>query len=666
MGVKDNNIKTMSKDKKESIGVANEEKLMEKYNQLAQVYSMEEMKAYALIIKRLDSAKEMRNKPHKYFDGLGYVEDYITNENAKNTYLRPKLNDSEVRVNTGLLEKKIETIVNELLTMNLQPEVRTFDREDLELIELGQDFTDIVTRTNQIEKDDDFWIEAIYELLTQRAVFIRENYVTKTLKDGKSKIKIAQKELISGLKVFLGDISIPAYKFNEQPYVVTVNLMSYDRARILFGHLPNFEHVVSNNKKREEYLGGALDYRFSELSDGEVEIITYESLPDNEYQVIINGVMMYGLNTPLPQKYCDKYSIQMFILKSNSNDFAYGRPLAASAKTLQALNDETIRLLMRKFQQAVEPPIGVKKGKIYSRDIWDPSSVVQGVSSKDFEHLIKHTGVTDSELAMMKVIEQKTEEFIGANNVSQGIGDQQKKSASEVLLQQKQFVKQLGLAVYAISRMKRDMSELRIYNILENYTKPVKKKFDPLSKQIKNIYRSFTLDNGVFGNNERGRKVISMVEEDPNMEQLQGVYEEEEKLAKRGKPTRYKFLNIKLLKEIPQFWYVVVNAQDREGTALDKVLYQDQLNQGAIISKLTGQTLNPDTVTQEFERRWQARNWFQKKPPMNEETMAEDNKMEAEDILNELQGMGGNAGQQIPDGLRRSTPRPNINQVANI
>ncbi len=110
---------------------------------------------------------------------------------------------------------------------------------------------------------------------------------------------------------------------------------------------------------------------------------------------------------------------------------------------------------------------------------------------------------------------------------------------------------------------------------------------------------------------------------------------------------------------MPQFWYVVVNAEDREGTALDKVLFQDQLTQAAGISQLTGQPLNPDTVTREFERRWKARNFFQKKAPQIEQDQPDNVKAEAEKMMGELQGMGqGTTGAQVARGLRGAQDAP--------
>jgi len=663
-----NYINTMDK---QSTGVVNQEKLMERFSKIQEVYSEKELSAYAFYLKNLDKAKEMRNTPSRYFNDRDYITDYIENENARNTYLKPKKNDSETRVNSGLLEKKIETIINELLTMNFQPTIRTFNKEDKELLELGDDMTDIVMRTNQQEEDDNFWKKFYFELFTQRAVFVREKFLELTLKDGKSKIKMAKKQLISGLKVFLGDISIPADEIDRQPYIATVDVMNFDTAKSEFGHLENWKHVQPDNRTRSEYLSGALSYRFSDVANGQVEIITYESLPDDEYQVIINGVMMYPVGTKLPDKFCNKYNLRMYSLKENAMDFAYGRPLAASAKNLQDLSDEMLRLLMRKFQQAVEPPLATSK-KLYSRDIWNPGSTTQGLKAKDFEKMIDHNGVTDSEFKMYNLIEQKTEEFIGAGNVAQGLSSSGDKSATEILTMNKQFIKQLGVAIFSISYAKKDLTESRLYNVLQNYTKSQGRKFDPLSGKIQNVYRAFSLDKGKYENGMTGRKEINFVDRDLSQEERQGIYDEEEKMGKRGKSMRFKYINIKKLFTIPKFWYVIVESQDKEGTALDKVLFQDQLNQGVAIMQITGRKPNPDSLVTDFERKWKAKNWFQEQAPgqgQQEEKAQGDQEQvrsEAEDIMNKMKSMGGDTGAQVAGGLRReSTPKPSINKVGS-
>ena len=119
------------------------------------------------------------------------------------------MNDDEVRIVTGTTEKKIETVVNELLLLNLQPEITAYDNNGLEIEDLGQEIGDIIKRTNEIEHDDDVWQEAVLELVSQRAVFVEEVWIDKVdPKNKKKRIQRAEKRLINGLSKRLSRTSV--------------------------------------------------------------------------------------------------------------------------------------------------------------------------------------------------------------------------------------------------------------------------------------------------------------------------------------------------------------------------------------------------------------------------------------------------------------------------
>lgn len=661
----------METNQQESIAVKKSRELT--LQKAQQTMSPAEYAQHQKIIERMDRAKQLRNQSHKYFDGMTFEQTYATNEDLKNTYLTPKLNSTEVRVNTGTSEKKLDAIKNELLTMNLVHDVRAFDQEDLEIQELGDDMGDIVTRTNQQEKDEDLWEEIIDELLSQPIVYIRETFQTQTLRNNTQTIAMAKKELVPALKVFPASWTTPAHLWDTQPYVIIYDRLQYEQAEALLAKTyPNFKHVRPNKRQREEYLGGVYNYQFGELQDGEVELITYESLPDNEYQIYANGVPLLAPGSPLPYNY-NHYDIRAYTVKTMSRNFLAGRPFTMMAKTMQAVANETIRLLIRKFQQALEPPMATPKGKIYAKGIWDPGAITQGLRKSDFEKLIDHNGVTEGEFAMYKLIEQKTEEFIGTPNIAQGMQGSREMSATEVLTVQKQFIKQLGYTVAALSRMKRDLTELRIYNIMENYLDPIKRKMDPMTKEVQEIYRSFTLENSNFSNNRKGRKIIKLSDKSltpPEEESLKDFEDEQEKL---GKPIRIKFVNRNVLKSFSISWYVNVSMQDKEGTSLDKVIFQDQLTQAAMITKVTGKPMNPDVVTETFERKWKAKDWFNVEVPEGEQMMNDANnpsqsqpgqvQQDSQKLLDEIKNSGieapspeGTMGAQVSRGLRDNQP----------
>lgn len=593
--------------------------------------------ALAYYTQRLTQARDQRNQPRREFDDMDFQQDYLFNQLAAHSYLRRKYNDDDVRVNSGTAEKKIELVLNELLAMNLQPEVRAFDEDDLEVVGLGEDMGDVIKRTNEQERDEDIYQDAFLELLTQRAVFIEECYsimptlVTRTGKTGTFRDqKFLNKRLLTGLQVFLGDVTIPAYRFNEQPWICVYDRLLYQEAKTLYGDLEAWKYVQPGMPMNDAY-GLWFKYRLGILENEEVEIIRYFS--QGEYQVIINGVMMYKPGTK-PYWNHGGYPISMVVLKSMSRFFAYGKPLIASAKFLQGISDETLRNLIRKMRQAIEPPLGVTTGKVYSKDIWSPAAITQGLPSNAFSKLIDHDGVTSSEFQMYQLFATKIDEFVGAANPSNEPGNGQR-TATQIIEEQKQALKLLGLAVLAAMRLKREMTYQRLWSLNQYYFEPVTKMVGEDNEMLKPKYRSFTVNDVDLGDGETGSKIIRFADSLPSEEQLNTQLDSEEEMAKLGQNIRLRTLNVKKLRDIPLTWYVTVSSQERDSGSLDKVLFQDQLTQAATIIQLTGVPLNKSKLLDTFERTWKAKGLFEREAPRPEGE-------------NNVQGLINQLGQQNP------------------
>lgn len=634
---------------------------------------------------QIDKAKEQRRQASEFFDDMTYEQDYYYNRQALNSYLRKKNNDADIRVNTGTTEKKVEAMMNELLSMNLQHEFRAFDEDDMEDVELGADFSDLVRRTNEIERDDDFWPEAVQELLSQRAVFIEEFDDSRTIVDkyakgktfGKKMVKTQtlRKRIVPGLNVFLGDITIPAYLFQTQPYIIKYSRMALHTAQELYGDLPNFKYVKPGMAIDDD--GDTKDtptnFRLGSLKEDEVEVICYESAPDDEYQLIINGIMMFVPGTPLPWDYAG-YNMIMVTLKSMARNFAYGKPPVASAKTLQALDNETIRNLIYKFRQALKPPVAIDMPKnVYSRDIWDPSAVTFGLKKDKIQKLIDHDGITASEFQMYNLINDKITEFIGVSNTMQAIPAGSRTSATEIMTMQKQAMKMIGLAVAALMRMKRDCAYLRLYSVLDNYTKPksYKARQNGDQTEVDEVYRQFTVNNSMFEDGRQGRKIIRFMDRNLSEEERDAVYQTEMQEEEAGQPTRLRFINAKKLRSIPFEWYCVVNSQERKGSALDKAMFQDQLSQALFIEKASqGQKrINWDSTTTKFERTWEAQDMFQRQAPNSlgtSQVMSEDEKANFEEMTGEFDSLQNDDSRKMVQGMEDfATQKPSVNSMIN-
>lgn len=566
-----------------------------------------------LIYEKLSKARDERSMPRKEFDMMVFEQDYERNREAAFSYLRPKKNDDDVRVNSGTSEKKIELMHNELMSMNFQPSVRAYDKRNLELVDLGSDFTDIVRMTNDQEKDEDIWDEVIMDLLTQRAAYLEECLIPESAESwygkGAPGYLHAKKRRLSPLQVYLADIYCPMYRFNEQPYIVVYDRFLYSEAKVMFGGSPNWKYVRPG-AIHDEFIPW-FKYRFSTLRANEVEVMTIMSSSDHDdyYQQVINGVPMHPKGTPMP---CRKgYPIAAATAKQIP-DFAYGKPPIASAKFLQALQDETLRNLIRKMRQAIEPPLGVNNGKVYGRDVWSPGATTVGLVRDNFSRLIDHQGVSNSEFQMFQLITQKAEEFIGVANINQQMGGAM--TATQILELQKQSIKMLGKIVLAVSRLKRDATYLRLNSIFEEYLEPISKEIEEHGgkKEVKNLYRSFEVKDSRNHIGQLAQKFIILGDKKLTDAELADVMEYEDYMSKKnGKPVRYSFLNVPAIKSIPILFNVVVTPEQRDSGSLDKVLFQDKLSQSANIMQLTGKRISPERVITDFESTWKSKGWFE-------------------------------------------------------
>ncbi len=583
----------------------------------------EEERQYAKIILRISLARQEREIPRDEFDGQSYEQVYISNRRAGHSYLQPKRNDDEVRIVTGTTEKRIELVQNELLALNLKEEIRTFDMNDNFLRELSNAFTDIVERTEQIEMAADKDIYFYNELLTQPSVFVEELFIEEPATGPKKSLrtrKRCERRMIQGVQIFLGDVNMPDIRFNDQPYLIKYARMGWDEGKRFFRDI--------NPEKWDKYVrpgayaagGGSVSnllYRKGTLQEQEIEIYWYMSYPDDEIQIIINGIPMLEVGSKYTDFYGNLggYHIVMVSLKPYAWDFAYGKPLTQSAKTLQALDNETIRNLVRKFRQVLEPPMGTPKGRMFSRDIWNPGTMIQGVKAGDFEKLIDHQGVTRSEMAMFDLIEKKVNEFIGSSQ-QDPLEGKTKVTATEITAAQRQAIKMLGLAVLAAMKLKNRLALLRVRNVLNNYFKPLGKKMDVLTKEVHNVFARFSL-NDVNVNGQNGDRIIQLADRSLDDGEKEQLFRKEQELKKQGKNVEFKVINVNKIKNLEMYFYAITISKPKESTDLDKAMVQEKLNQAASITQMTGRRINAQKFIEGFERAWRERDLFEKEAPQS-------------------------------------------------
>jgi len=632
-------------------------------------------------LSKFNAARDQRAKNRVELDNNNYENDYELNKRAANSYLYPKNNDDEVRVVTTATEKKIEVVENELMAANFQGEIFAYDDNDRMMRQLGQDITDVVDRTNEMERDDKVWRAFIKEFTTQRCAFLEEvNFYDIILNcpysqlgdDGKvDPIRGAPKKevihrpikrLVSGLRIYLGDDSIPAYRFHEQPYIIRYTRMKFSTAKDQYQKWENWKFVKPGIP---ENISKPYGYRMNTLTSDEVEEIMYIDPHKNEFMIIINGVPMFNEAVPCPWKITAdrKYMMEMMVLKGIGDDYAYGRPLTATSKMLQSLNDETIRLLIRKMRQAIEPPIGTKKKKIFSKDIWSPGAVTQGIGKGDFEILNpENKGVTGSEFNMMSLFNGAIEEAIGTPDSAQGLSQSGEQTATEIVNQQKRFAKMLGQALLTMEYAKQQMTYQRIYNLMDNFMGPVKRKVNPINNKVQDIFRRFTIDNASFENGRRGTKIVEFMDRDIEPVEKEAMFEFEQREESLGRPTRIRAINVKKMKEFPLFFKVVVNQRERDGSALEKAMYTDKIKQAVSISQLTGTPLNSDEIISDFELIWKTSNLFQRGAQPGGNNTESEEAQQLKQRISEAEGQS-EIGDQLKESAGQEANKPSLNTI---
>jgi hypothetical protein len=251
------------------------------------------------------------------------------------------------------------------------------------------------------------------------------------------------------------------------------------------------------------------------------------------------------------------------------------------------------------MRQAIEMPIGVNNGKVYSRDIWSPGAVTQGIEKDAFTPLITHNGVTQSEFQMFDLISRKIDEFVGPLSLGT-TANTGTPSASQIIEETKRSLKALGLCIFAASRLKRDMSYLRLWTVFEEYF------------TMNNAPMSFTINEADLGKGVTGKKILKLSNKNLSDTELKSIFDAEEQSEKDGMPFRLRQINVDVLKEYPLFWYIEVASQERENGALDKAMFQDKMNQGTLVAQVTGRQMNPDTLIESFERTWKSKGLFER------------------------------------------------------
>lgn len=572
-------------------------------------YTEDELEYRQMVIKRMVHAKNERDKPRREFNDMDYRNYYDSNLRAANSYIPPKKNPEDTRVVTGTTEEKSVTLISAILNYNLEPNIIAFDNNDMEVDELGRTMEDLIKKSREIEDYDVKRMLIIKELLDQGTCFVEEQWVDERKVEKKLKnidwyngIQVAnidwtekevrgfqgaQVRLIAGDKVYLGNPN--EFEIKKQPYIATIDIMSYEEAKAIYGNWDRFEFVPKKIVRSEPLDNSSYrDWTLEQQQENFVEVIKYQDRFNNEFMIMLNGVMMLPIRFPLSVvSPSGEYSIAKGDLYPNGQFCAYSKSVPAKTKVDQEVLDEMMKLIILKTRKSYKPPLANNTGKVLSRKIFNPGNIENQINPDQIKEIGNNNGVTPAEFNAFEFIKRIVDE----KSVSPGfMGDQTrgKQTATEILELKKQQMMKLGLAIYGVISLERQLSWLRIYNILENWTKVQDKKMNDITGKMENIFKSITVDTQLE-DTQQGTKIIQFSEDAGEYSPDQIMEEENQLSDAMRKPVRKVYLNPDICK-MKYYWFITISPTEKDTSDLQRILFKQDI---ADAMQLFGpQTLN--------------------------------------------------------------------------
>lgn len=581
------------------------------------------------LLPRLEMARVMRGRQHKEFGGTTYLDRYEKNRAAANTFLPARKNDDDVVVSYGTLEQKLLAVLSEINSLNLSPQVRAYDRNDVLVAEAGRAMDDVIAAAEELDEDEEKKLQRHLELMVQGEVFVEtkweKRYQTKKTLSGEfngrfgaaERVKWttrlekcwegATRKVLHGPNVYLG--SMTTFDMQEQPFVFTVEVKTRQEAESMFGTWENWAHVpygrsnVSNTgDSRADAQGGQMPdkkWLFEERAREDVEVIVYQDRYADEFNIVCNGVLMLPAQFPLSAVSAGgRLTIEKQVFRIVDNHWAYGKSFLSSVEKPAEVLDEMLRLTVLKTRKSFMPAYVNTSKRAISARVLSPGRITMGIPADALQALGENSeGVTPSEFQILKELQ----DGIDKQTVSPQFLGQQGKSgttATESLYLQQQAKRTLGLSVFACSMLEKKLGYAMLWTLLEHWYSPVEKVV--VNGQYVDRYRTASRPANVEGEGMGQREVIAVgPNQVPDARSIRAL--ERAESATRGYPVQMTFVDGAMMRNAVKSWYIVVAPKEKEVSAMDKVLFREELADLSTLAAF-GATPSVDGMEEEFAR----------------------------------------------------------------
>jgi len=585
-------------------------------------YTKEESEYRALFLRKLEETRTIRESPHDKLNGIGYKTWYEQNDKAANSHTPPRKNPEDVNIVTGTTREKVLAIVSNVINLVLRTNFKAFDKDDNEAVELGEAMSDCVERSAQVELWEDKKLYPYYEMASQGDVFVEDIEIDEVKVD-KKKIKLSsvkdesifdnfnpektmktmfsgcRRNVLIGTQVYLGNIY--ETELNRQPYIFTREVLPYETAKAIYGSLPRWKYVPrkvtpASGDTQDQW---GINWRLEDTPDGQVEIIKYTDNINDEYQVLINSVPQLPFGFPKPWEF-DGYNIVQGGLEPMGM-FAYHKSIPCKTKVDQEVLDEMLKLSVLKGKKSYMPPIANYSGQLLNRSMFNAGKVINNLQKGDLEVVGGNPSMyslNNGEFQLIEMLKRFIDEK-SVNPMMQGISPSRETTATEVSTVTAQAKRNLGIMIFGFMSFQLKLDTLRLYNLLDGYTKPTDEVLDKVKGSLVKKYRTVSLEKEI-GSKGRGVKKIEFT---TNYKSPMDLYDEQNGITRDEnkkpvsvnapeKPVKIIQINPEVLRDVKYRWYGEVEINEKETSMQERIIFTDQL---ATAMKLFGmESINMD------------------------------------------------------------------------
>lgn len=585
-------------------------------------YSDAELAYRSSLIQELCYMRDQRDQPHPELDGMTYVEYWENNRKKDLSYIPPKKNKQDVRVVTGTTREKDSTLLATLLNLNFEPDVTAYDTDDMIVAELGDNMSDMVKKSRELENWDKKRPIIYREMISQGDVFVQEIWVEDFRKipltelewdpnkDGISEFSFSERlqevysgcsaRMINGKKVYLGSMKVEYVE--DQHKVAVMNVYPRSIAEAKYKNWERWENVPRSIETTELFTADGNTYKewnltnLSTKGDWVAEIFIYDPKA-NRLMIMLNGVMMLPINYPLTAV-CPTGEIPMTQGKLEPiSDFAYSKSQPSKTKVEQAILDETTTLMTEAMRQTRKPPMGSTSKKVYGSNIFNAGRVTYDMQKEALFPLLPPgtQQINASEFSFYKLIKEQINEKT-TNEVYSGGEVSGNPTATQINEQKQAQVLKLVMPIDSCINLERRLTWNRIENICQNWTKPISSEIDATREGAEEEFRKFNV-NTALENGQKGTKMFRLTKQGfPDVEEQEA---EEEKLSKEnGKPVRITYMNPEVMRSIKYKWFILINPTPKSNDKLSQLLFVQNIRVAAEMFGI--ESLNLDYLKQRY------------------------------------------------------------------